>query len=295
MSKLIDINNIGDFINKGGKFLFADGNSDQWKIYINSHIKNAIYFSGTSLRTSDTYYVSNCKACGIVPVQQIDVKSIVKMLTNARLSKHDKICVYGGVGSDITSTLFVYYTLAKFGLNMYYLNMDWKTLPKQYLTQEIPVYKKIHEKYKYFDYDINAEKVVKKSYKKNTRIIDVRSPGGYTGEQTDIYPINGHIPTAINVFWTKLMVSTNTTPAIVTQTFQSKEYITQLLNNAGIYKENDIIVYCNSSTELSVMFFAITNILGWKNIKAFQGSWNVYQYLSSKCPNKYQVTTGPLP
>lgn len=294
MSKLIDISNIDDFIRKGGKFLFSDSNTDQWKTYINSHIKNAIYFSASSLRTSNTYYVSNCKACGIVPVQQIDIKSIVKMLTNARLSKHDKICVYGGVGGDIISTLFVYYTLAKFGLNMYYFNMDWKTLPTQYLTQEIPVYKKIHEKYKYCDNDINAEKVVKKSLKKNTRIIDVRPPTSYSGV-TDIYPINGHIPTAINVFWNNLMVSTDSTPAIVTQVFQSKEYITQLLNNAGIYKENDIIVYCNSSSELSVMFFAITNILGWKNIKAFQGSWNVYQYLSSKCPNKYQVTIGPLP
>lgn len=221
MSKLIDINNIGDFIKKGGKFLFSDSNTDQWKIYINSHIKNATYFSGNSLRASNTYHVSNCKAC-IVPVQQIDVKSIVRILTNARLSKHDKICVYGGVGSDIQSTLFVYYTLAKFGLNMYYLNMDWKTLPKQYLTQEIPVYKKIHEKYKYCDNNINAEKVVKKSYKKNTRIIDVRSPSSYSGVN-DIYPKNGHIPTAINVFWTNFMVSTNTTPAIVTQTFQSKE------------------------------------------------------------------------
>jgi 3-mercaptopyruvate sulfurtransferase SseA len=295
MSKLIDINNIGDFIKNGGKFLFTDGNREDWKIYINSHIKNAIYFPGTSLRTSNTYHVSNCKACGIVPVQQIDVKSIVRMLINTRLSRHDKICVYGGVGGDITSTLFVYYTLVKFGLNMYYLNMDWKTLPIQYLTQEIPVYKKICEKYKFSDYDINAEKVVKKSHYKNTRIIDVRSPAAYSGEQTDIYPLNGHIPTAINVFWNNIMVSTNTTPAIVTQTFKSKEEITKILNDAGIYKENDIILSCNTSSESTTMFFAITDILGWNNIKIFQGSWNVYQYLSSKCPNKYQITTGPLP
>ena len=40
--------------------------------------------------------------------------------------------------------------------------------------------------------------------------------------------------------------------------------------------------------------FSINNILGWKNLKAFQGSWNVYQYLSSKCPNKYKVPSGSV-
>ena len=246
-----------------------------------------------SLRASNTYHVNNCKANAILPVQQIDVKNIVRMLKNARLSKHDIICVYGDVNSQITDTLFVYYTLEKFGLNMYYLNLDWKTLPVQYITKEIPVYKKICEKYKYSENVINAEDVVKESNYKNTRIIDVRPPADYSGEN-NIFPINGHIPTAINVYWIKLLVSTNTEPVIVTPTFQTKEYIEKLFNNAGIYSSNDIILSCNSGSETTVTCFAITQILKWQNLKTFEGSWNVYQYLSGQCPEKYKITTGSL-
>ena len=290
MNKLIHLDNIDSFIKKGGKFLYTNGNNGMALTYIHNHIINSIYFTCASLRASNIYSVDNCKENGMLPVQQIDVESISKMLTNARLSKDDKICVYGDANTQIQDTLFVFYTLSKFGLNMYYLNLDWKTLPSKYMTQEIPVYKKICEKYKYTDYNINAEDTVKASHSKNVKIIDVRPPKYYLGID-NTFPINGHIPTAINIFWQQLMIPSSIDQTSVTQTFQSKSFIKKLLHNNNIYKNNDIIVYCNTGSEITVMFFAITQILGWKNVNAFQGSWSVYQYLNSKCPNKYKVVT----
>jgi thiosulfate/3-mercaptopyruvate sulfurtransferase len=292
--KLIDLTNIDTFIKNGGKFLYTNSDAGKWKTYMNKHIHNAIFFGAMSLRSSNTCPVDNCKEDGILPVQQIDVKNINRMLKNSRLSKNDKICVYGDNNTKIEDTLFVYYTLNKFGLKMYYLNLDWTTLPDKYLTQEIPVYKKICERYKYSEHIINSEDVVKESYKENTKIIDVRPPTAYTGENK-IFPINGHIPTADNLFWMKLMIPSSDPMVLVIPTFQSKEYIENLLTTAGISKYNDIIVYCNSGSELTVMFFALTEILGWKKLKAYQGSWSVYQYLSSQCPNKYKVATGSSP
>jgi thiosulfate/3-mercaptopyruvate sulfurtransferase len=42
---------------------------------------------------------------------------------------------------------------------------------------------------------------------------------------------------------------------------------------AGITADRDIILYCNSGTEASHVFFALRYLLGYPRVRIYTGSW----------------------
>jgi thiosulfate/3-mercaptopyruvate sulfurtransferase len=42
----------------------------------------------------------------------------------------------------------------------------------------------------------------------------------------------------------------------------------------GITPDRNIILYCNSGTEASHVFFALRYLLGYPNVRVFMGSWS---------------------
>ena len=135
----IDEKNIKNFVENKTKFLFTDTN---YKDYTKEHLINSIHFPSACLRTSGFVQSNICKSNGIIPVQYIDDNCLMQLFRNCGLSRKDHICVYGGQDEDVYACIFVLYTLYKFGFNnIYYLNCDWKNLPKKYFTQEFPEWK----------------------------------------------------------------------------------------------------------------------------------------------------------
>ncbi|MBC35605.1 MAG: hypothetical protein CL663_06145 [Bacteroidetes bacterium] len=94
-------------------------------------------------------------------------------------------------------------------------------------------------------------------------LVDVRDVSEYNGtsERSD-----GHIPGAINIPYTEFLKANGS--------FKINEEIKALSDKAGLKPEKEIIVYCASSVRASVAYFALTNILGFKNVKAYDGAYN---------------------
>ena len=104
-------------------------------------------------------------------------------------------------------------------------------------------------------------------------LIDVRSPKEYTGEllHMEAYPQEGalrggHIPGAANVPWA--------TAANEDGTFKSADEL------AAIYKEDkglkdgdDVIAYCRIGERSSHTWFVLTYLLGFENVRNYDGSW----------------------
>ena len=105
--------------------------------------------------------------------------------------------------------------------------------------------------------------------------IDVRSPDEYAGRllapahlPQEAAQIAGHIPTAGNVPWSKAANDDGT--------FRKDEELKELYADAGLDEGKDTIAYCRIGERSSHTWFVLNEILGYKNVKNYDGSWSEY-------------------
>jgi thiosulfate/3-mercaptopyruvate sulfurtransferase len=105
--------------------------------------------------------------------------------------------------------------------------------------------------------------------------VDVRSPEEYRGEKLapDHLPqeqaqVPGHIPGAANVPWAKA--------ANEDGTFKTADELKALYDGEGVTDDKEIIAYCRIGERSSHTWFALTELLGYRNVKNYDGSWTEY-------------------
>jgi thiosulfate/3-mercaptopyruvate sulfurtransferase len=104
-------------------------------------------------------------------------------------------------------------------------------------------------------------------------LIDVRSPGEFRGEITHMpeYPQEGvlrggHIPGAASVPW-KTAVKEDST-------FKSTAELRRIYEDeAGLQPGQNVIAYCRIGERSSHTWFVLTYLLGYKNVRNYDGSW----------------------
>ncbi|GAB7087480.1 sulfurtransferase [Marinifilum fragile] len=94
-------------------------------------------------------------------------------------------------------------------------------------------------------------------------IIDVRSADEYKGIKESKLP-QGHIPNAINLEFKKVMDTKSM--------LKSKEELQALFNAAGVTKDKEVILYCESSVRAGVVYMALKSALGYPNVKVYDGA-----------------------
>ncbi len=104
-------------------------------------------------------------------------------------------------------------------------------------------------------------------------LIDVRTPAEYRGELVHMpdYPQEGalragHIPGARNVPWSMAVREDGT--------FKSREELERIyLQDRGLKPEDEVITYCRIGERSSHTWFVLKYLLGFKNVKNYDGSW----------------------
>ncbi len=104
-------------------------------------------------------------------------------------------------------------------------------------------------------------------------LIDVRSPEEYVGYRTSApaYPEEGalragHIPTAQNVPWAKAVAEDGS--------FKTRPELEEVyLAGAGLKPGDDVIAYCRIGERSSHTWFVLTHLLGFENVRNYDGSW----------------------
>jgi len=106
-------------------------------------------------------------------------------------------------------------------------------------------------------------------------LVDVRSPGEFTGEvmapphlpQEQPY-VAGHIPGARNIPWAKA--------ANEDGTFKAAGDLRALYEGAGVLPTADVIAYCRIGERSSHTWFVLSELLGYTNVRNYDGSWTEY-------------------
>ena len=106
-------------------------------------------------------------------------------------------------------------------------------------------------------------------------LVDVRSPDEFSGKI--LAPAHlpqeqsqraGHVPTAINIPWSKA--------ANEDGTFKSDEQLAGLYGEQGFDDGKETIAYCRIGERSSHTWFVLSELLGKKNVKNYDGSWVEY-------------------
>jgi thiosulfate/3-mercaptopyruvate sulfurtransferase len=108
--------------------------------------------------------------------------------------------------------------------------------------------------------------------KPNVRLVDVRGPKEFTGEvlappeyPTEHAQRGGHIPGAVNIPWSQAVKEDGT--------FKSFEEIRKLYEEKGITANRDIVTYCRIGERSSFTWFVLKYLLGYPNVRNYDGSW----------------------
>ncbi len=199
-----------------------------------------------------------------------------QLLSSRGIGNDDTIVLYGGNNNWFAAYAYWYFKL--------YGHQDVKLLDggrkkweldSRELTDELPVREQTSYTASEQDRSIRAfrDEVVAAIGTQN--LVDVRSPDEYAGRL--LAPAHlpqeqaqraGHIPTSVNVPWSK--------NANDDGTFKSDEELTALYDEVGFDTDKDTIALCRIGERSSLTWFVLTELLGRKNVKNYDGSWTEY-------------------
>lgn len=103
-------------------------------------------------------------------------------------------------------------------------------------------------------------------------LVDVRSVKEYTGELLHMpgYPQEGaqrggHIPGAVSIPWSSAVREDGT--------FKDPQALRELYEGHGITPDQEIIAYCRIGERSSHTWFVLKYLLGYPNVRNYDGSW----------------------
>ena len=103
-------------------------------------------------------------------------------------------------------------------------------------------------------------------------LVDVRSPGEYAGEliappgyEQEGAQRAGHIPTAVSIPWASAVNDDGT--------FKSADELKALYGGIGVSGDKPIIAYCRIGERSSHTWFVLKYLLGYNDVKNYDGSW----------------------
>ena len=123
------------------------------------------------------------------------------------------------------------------------------------------------------DYSIRAflPEVQAASRERAASLVDVRSPGEYSGEilappgLPETCQRGGHIPGARSIPWGKAVNDDGT--------FQSHDELERLYGAEGVDASRPVIAYCRIGERSSHTWFVLKYLLGFENVRNYDGSW----------------------
>jgi thiosulfate/3-mercaptopyruvate sulfurtransferase len=199
------------------------------------------------------------------------------LLSEKGISNDDTVVLYGGNNNWFAAYAYWYFKL--YGHDKVKLldggrkkwELDGRELSKDTVTREKTSYQAKEQ-----DTSIRAfrDEAVAAIGQKN--LVDVRSPDEFSGKllapahlPQEQSQRGGHIPTAINVPWSKA--------ANEDGTFKSDDELRKLyVEEEGLDESRPTIAYCRIGERSSHTWFALHELLGQSDVKNYDGSWTEY-------------------
>jgi thiosulfate/3-mercaptopyruvate sulfurtransferase len=241
-----------------------------YKDYFRGHIPTAHHLNFDTLRGTDKG----------VPVQYLPDDLTRALLVRAGVDSSRTHLIYATgdklPNDEILSASMVAYVLEKFGVEdirivdgglpawqqsqfpvtQEYFGNPLGTLPQNTRTE----------------IGIAIEELLERKGQPGVVLVDARPRNEYLGND-DVWLRKGHIPGAISFHWARLMETDNT------HQFRPFEHMKAELQAAGLTPDKEIIVYCGTSREGSLLRFYLRHVARYPNVRLYEGSWKEYVWM----------------
>ena len=205
----------------------------------------------------------------------VDKDSFEKLLSRWGIANDTTVIFYGDRNN--------WYACYSFWLFKYYGHQDARVMnggrakwieEGRELTREVPEVQATRYTAKEPDASIRAfrQDVEATLGGSDTVLVDVRSPQEYSGEVLHMigYPQEGaqragHVPGAKSIPWG--------TAANADGTFKSPEELNQIYGGKGVTGDKNVIAYCRIGERSAHTWFVLTRLLGYRNVRNYDGSW----------------------
>ena len=199
------------------------------------------------------------------------------LMSERGIANDDTVVLYGGNNNWFAAYAYWYFKL--YGHEDVKLldggRKKWE-LDARELTTDVPKREATTYVAKSLNWDLRAKRDEVEAAIGVKNLIDVRSPDEYAGrllapahlpqEQSQR---GGHIPTALSVPWSKA--------ANEDGTFKSNDELRKIyVDEAGLDEGKATIAYCRIGERSSHSWFALRELLGYEDVKNYDGSWTEY-------------------
>lgn len=199
----------------------------------------------------------------------------------------EQLCSSSGIGNDTTVILYGdnnnWFAAWAFWQLKYYGHSDvrlmnggrvkWEAEGRP-LTTDVPAHAAASYSASEGDQSIRAyrDQVLTMVNAGNISLVDVRSPAEFSGEllappaaPQEGSQRGGHIPGASNIPWGQAVDEDGA--------FKSADALRELYGAQGIDGSRETIAYCRIGERSSHTWFALTQLLGFENVRNYDGSW----------------------
>jgi thiosulfate/3-mercaptopyruvate sulfurtransferase len=228
--------------------------------YDEGHIAGAVGFNWTSQLQDQTRRDIISKA------------DLEKLLSEAGVSNSDTIVLYGDNNNWFAA--YAYWVMEMYGHQSLKL-MDGGR--KKWLdenrpsTKDVPSPAKTSYKASEPNLALRARQREVEDTLGKVALVDVRSPAEFSGEilappgLMETAQRGGHIPGAANVPWGQAVAENGT--------FKPVDQLKALYDGKGVDGGKNIVAYCRIGERSSHTWFVLHHLLGYQNVKNYDGSW----------------------
>jgi len=206
----------------------------------------------------------------------VDRAGFEKLLSAKGIGNDSQVVLYGGNNNWFAAYAYWYFKL--YGHDKVQLldggrkkwELDGRPLVKDEVSRPATDYKAQEQ-----DLTLRAFRDEAVAAINTKNLVDVRSPDEFSGKL--LAPAHlpqeqaqraGHIPSAINVPWSKA--------ANEDGTFRSDDELREIYGEAGLDGSKSTIAYCRIGERSSHTWFVLRELLGHADVKNYDGSWTEY-------------------
>lgn len=237
--------------------------SVETSLYDTEHLPGAVNFSWTS-------QLQDSVQRDIISVEDFEV-----LLGNAGITPQTHVVLYGDNNNWFAAYgfwIFQYYghehvSLMDGGLK------KWQAENRP-MTAVVPEYPPTQYSVKTINHEYRADRdyIRQRVGTNHIAMVDVRSPAEYSGEiiappgMSETAQRAGHIPGAVNIPWSQAVAEDGT--------YKSRDELAKLYGDKGITGNGtEIVTYCRIGERSSHTWVVMKHILGYENVRNYDGSW----------------------
>jgi thiosulfate/3-mercaptopyruvate sulfurtransferase len=248
--------------------------------------KNLVIIDASKAETYKKMHVKNAVnvPSGALTIEGNDIDGILKspedlatLFGDAGVSETNTIVVYDGGSQKYSSR--VYWTLKYLGApNVKILHKDMDLWKKS----RVPI-TKMPTSSKKTTFTPNLDNAIYANINEvkagDAMIVDCRTVEEFNGTADNS---DGHLPGAVNIDYKELLTDT--------EAFKSKEEMEKVMAKYGITSSTKIVSYCRTSVRATVLYAALVNVLGYNNVKVYDGAYLEWVAMGNKIETKAGVS-----